>query len=535
MMKFGKKLTGLLIAMLMTLALVPTAAAAEIAETCRVTFLRYGSGFAAMAAEGTTVTPTYDGYQLLTLTVSTKCGKDDDTSHTHNKDCYNYAYDFNPTYKSALLEVAGSEIDQTKTGDELRDAFLKYLSGLLGDNLNDFAKAVYKKITAGSIDATMSNMTSETTSVAQGYWLFVDKTAYSGEDTSYSLLLLDTNGNSEAIVSPKQSVPKVDKKVSNTESNYGDASVTANIGDTVYFQITGTVSSLVREYDQYAYIFHDTLSSGLTYNNDAKVMIDTQNVTNGTTGVTGGFAVTTSGLSDGCNLHVGCDDLFGLKVNSESVPITKDTTVVLTYSATLNENAVVAGNGNSNTVKLEYTNNPYGTQTGFTTPDEVKVFTYRFQLVKTTSDNTVLNGAEFKLYDAETGGNEIVLVATSDGYRVATTEEKNDTDFTAATIQAGNVYISGLANGTYYLEETKAPEGYNVVSGRAAVEIKDGNNDASVNAGTWVSGGLQVINKTGTELPSTGGMGTTVFYVLGSVMVLAAGVLLVTRKRMSGR
>ena len=145
-----------------------------------------------------------------------------------------------------------------------------------------------------------------------------------------------------------------------------------------------------------------------------------------------------------------------------------------------------------------------------------------------------MNGAEFKLYDAKTEGNEIALIDEGNGvYRVATAAEKAAEGFVSATIKAGKVTIKGLDSGTYYLEETKAPAGYNVLAERVEVKIDHANLTATVEGDTYVSGGVQVINKTGAELPSTGGIGTTIFYVVGGLLVVAAGVLLVTRKRMS--
>ena len=120
-------------------------------------------------------------------------------------------------------------------------------------------------------------------------------------------------------------------------------------------------------------------------------------------------------------------------------------------------------------------------------------------------------------------------------YRVATGAEKNAEGFQPATIEAGSVTIKGLDSGIYYLEETKAPAGYNVLPGRVEVKIEGANLNATVTDNTWTDGGVHVINQTGTELPSTGGIGTTIFYVLGSVLVVAAGVLLVTKKRMDGK
>lgn len=221
---------------------------------------------------------------------------------------------------------------------------------------------------------------------------------------------------------------------------------------------------------------------------------------------------------DGCTFEIGFKENV-LKPND---------VVIVTYSATLNDKAVIHPEPNTNETKLVYGE---GSET---TWDKTETFTYQFDLVKTKTDKTVLDGAEFKLYDAKTEGNEIALIDESNGvYRVATAAEKAAEGFVSATIKAGKVTIKGLDSGTYYLEETKAPAGYNVLAERVEVKIDHANLTATVEGDTYVSGGVQVINQTGAELPSTGGIGTTIFYVVGGLLVVAAGVLLVTRKRMS--
>ena len=160
-----------------------------------------------------------------------------------------------------------------------------------------------------------------------------------------------------------------------------------------------------------------------------------------------------------------------------------------------------------------------------------------FDIIKTDSSMKVLNGAKFELYDAQTAGNKIDLVKVSDGvYRVATATEKGAEGFTSAVIEAGKATVKGLdANTTYWLEETEAPAGYNKLAGREKVEIVETNLTTTMTGDTWANdnGGVQITNKAGALLPSTGGMGTTIFYVLGSILAVGAIVLLVTKKRMN--
>ena len=199
--------------------------------------------------------------------------------------------------------------------------------------------------------------------------------------------------------------------------------------------------------------------------------------------------------------------------------MTTDTDIVITYKVMVNEDAQET---NVNTGTLKYGDN----QT--VTTDTTTTHVYKFQLVKDDNQKKVLTGAEFKLYDAQTNGNEIPVVKTADGkYRVALSTE------TGVVIDAGSPEISGLSNGTYWVEEIKAPDGYNKLEGRTSITITDANNMATIENGTYQSGGLEVINQEGAVLPSTGGIGTTIFYIIGAILVIGAGVVLVTRRRMN--
>ena len=201
--------------------------------------------------------------------------------------------------------------------------------------------------------------------------------------------------------------------------------------------------------------------------------------------------------------------------------------IVVTYNATLNENAVVTGNKNSAT--LHYGNKQ-------TVNKETTTYTYEFDLVKVDSaDNKLLNGAEFQLYTAREGGEPIKFVAVNGGYRVANGDEPGAVIVDTIKVN-GKVHISGLDKADYWLEETRAPDGYNKLTSRREVVLSKGSNNTTLEAGATVwaegNGGVVVENSAGTVLPSTGGMGTTLFYVIGGGLMVAAVVLLVTKKRM---
>lgn len=521
-MKQVKRFASLLLVLLMTLVLALPGWAVESkpAESCTVYF---GSRSIAMMANTPALAQPYtenlNAYQLLNLSTS------------QNSDgSYNYAYTVNEKYENILYQVSGK--------NNAKD-LVSYLESMQNnsENIRSFADRVYRAIKTandavaeGEIEpypadesVILTQGSGTLTNIAQGYWLFADVTEYTGKDNAvYSLVMVDTRGLESLTVQQKKDVPTVDKKI--VENSNELSSNTASIGDTVNFKITGTVASQIGVYETYFYQFTDILSKGLTYNNDVKVTVDGENVT-------GQFTVdaTTYSADNGTTITVSIADLKTLS----GVSVTGNTKVVVEYSATLNENAVIGAEGNKNSVKLTYSNNPYGGGTGDTTPSETKTYTYRFQLVKTNNSNVLLDDATFKLYDAQTDGNEIQLVKESDGnYRVATIEEKTAGGFNPATIQAGNVYIKGLKTGTYWLDEISAPQGYNPVEGRTKVEIKSADLDATMDGNTWTAGGAHVINNTGSQLPTTGGMGTTIFYVLGGALMLGAVVLFITKKRM---
>ena len=343
---------------------------------------------------------------------------------------------------------------------------------------------------------TADSTTVEFTGLNLGYYLV--------DTTVGSLCSLDTT-TPNVEMKEKNKVPPVDKKVQeDSNQSWGDSS-TAEIGDTIPFATTITADEGAQNY-----VLHDDLSDGLTLNKDSIKV----------TGLTEGkdYTVTTDGLNDGCDFHVTFTQAY-------LDTITAETKIEVTYTAVLNENAVIADAGNPNKTRLEYGDGVY---TGW---DETTTYTYKVDVVKTDGSNEVLDGAQFKLYDAKTDGNEIALIKVSDGvYRLA---KDGETGVEYITTVNGELEIKGFdANTNYYLEETKAPDGYNKLAERVEIAVKEANIDATVNGGIWQGGGVHVVNKAGSLLPTTGGMGTTIFYVAGGAIVVAAAATLVYRKRM---
>lgn len=305
-------------------------------------------------------------------------------------------------------------------------------------------------------------------------------------------------------ISEKNDVPTIDKKVKDV--NTWEDENNAQIGDKVEYKTTITVKEGAENY-----VLTDTMTSGLTPNQDVKVSIGDTEVS-----------------SDNYELTY-ANNGFTLSFKNEYIStVSVDTVITVTYSATLNENAVIckpnACGHNDNKTYLEYGDN------NKTNEDETRTYTYEFKLVKTKKDGTELTGAEFKLYDAKTNGNEIKVFEVSTGvYRVAKTAEELAK---ATTIKVGSAVIEGLdSDKTYYLEETKQPDGYNILTSR--VEVKLNEKTGLGETTNVIEVVKEVKNFTGTELPSTGGIGTTLFITIGSILVLAFGTILVTKLRVS--
>ncbi len=359
------------------------------------------------------------------------------------------------------------------------------------------AYAKQNGITGTTITAESATVTF--TNVPYGYYAI---------DTSLGTVCALTNVDNTFEAHEKNSGGSIIKEVKENTTNAWGETNDANIGETVEFRATITTGKGTSNY-----VMHDTMSEGLTFNADSvKVTFDGEELT------TGADYVLVIG-QNGYTFEIDFTDTFEAGLTDDDA----GKAIYVEYSAVLNEKAVIAGEGNPNEVYLTYGNNQEATK------DTTVTYTYQFQLVKTDATDVLLNGAEFKLYDAKEGGNEIAVVKVSDGvYRVAKADE------TGVVIEAGYVTIQGLDSATYYLEETKAPDGYNMLTERQAVTITAANNDATVTAdGKYENGGVQVINRTGSLLPETGGIGTTIFYVVGGLLMVGAVIFLVTKKRMS--
>ena len=358
-----------------------------------------------------------------------------------------------------------------------------------------FAKAALAWAADKKISGTKETATGDTvtfSSLDLGYYLV---------DSSLGALCGLNTTNPDATIKEKNEKPEIKKEVQTSAGDWSSEN-NAKIGDTVEYKVEIKVADGAQKYT-----VTDTMSKGLTFNNSSLKVTANDAVTTDYT-----LTSTTNG--------------FTLVLPETYVStLTKGTTILVTYNATLNKDAVIDGDGNANEVKLSYGNHQN------TVPSKVTTKSYQFDLVKVDgTTNKLLDGAEFELADGET---KLSFVKdTAGNYRVATTGDEGAT--TTITVKNGKVNIYGLAGKTYTLTETKAPDGYNKLVTSETVNLADGSKThATIVDSVYKDGGVVVENHAGTVLPSTGGMGTTVFYVLGAVLVLGAVVLLVTKKRMS--
>lgn len=344
-----------------------------------------------------------------------------------------------------------------------------------------------------------------------------------------ALCSLDTT-NPSVIIKEKNGVPSADKKVSNSKTGPFDTSSTASIGDTVFFKTTITAQPGAQNY-----VLHDKMTEGLTFDqNSVNVSLhkNAQN-TDRDLSKTTDYSVETTNLESTnpkCTFHVNFIPTFcdSLEAND---------TITVTYSATLNANAVIGNDANTNTNKtlLSYGDSQKTTEvTTNTKTFEMHVFKF-YKDKKNSDKETGLADAVFTLSKKSDGTEPIKLTKTNENSNIYKVNN-NGTIADITTPGDGKFTIQGLGAGTYYLTEIKQPDGYNKLAKSVKVEI-------AVNGAITVDGKLitgvdklvKVENKTGTVLPSTGGAGTTMIYLVGAVLVLGSGVVLATKRRVKNK
>ena len=368
--------------------------------------------------------------------------------------------------------------------------------------------ANYLGTEAGSVTIADDATSGTITNLKAGYYL-VKTTATSATNDVYTYYIMKVVKDTNATI--KADTPEIDKIFDDND---------ANIGDTVTFTLTATMPSNLQGYESYKVIFHDTLSAGLDFvEGTVKVTVAGVEKTE----------VFTATEEDG-KLTISCDNV--LTQGAVASTAEKPCTIVVTYDAILDDDAVIGTEGNPNKVYLEYSNDPNwdgdGEEpTGNTPEAKVDVYTWEIPVFKYTGTDTALAGAGFTLYDGENAVKLTKAEGEGNIYKV----DPNGTVTEIVTDGTGRFEIEGLEQGTYVLKETTTPAGYNTC---ADITVVIGENGAlTINEDTTVVEEVAVLNQAGSTLPETGGMGTTIFYTVGGVMVVAAVVLLITKKRMS--
>ena len=526
MKKLVSRFMAVLMAMIMILSMSMTAFAAE--DATRLT------GTGKLTVNNTVEGKTLDLYQIFTAT---------------KNEAGNVAYTLNPEYEGFFkANVNGASALTGETLSEKAYEYVKTQVGEDGKNGVNFAKAMLTWILSNTstVDATHKTVTTATGSteianLAYGYYVVyplgaTDTSAAPGTGQDYtSVASLVSVTDTNATVNMKSNYPTVVKKVNGKNAD------DVNIGDTVTYTLTSKVPDMTG-YTSYVFNFKDTLSAGLTFKEITSVKVGDTTITKVDAGQEANNTYTLT--KAGQNITITMNNFLDSNKDNTGKEIK------VTYTATLNKNAVTGFDANKNSATIEYSNKPGTTDKGESEPSIVDVHTFNFTIFKyylKGADKTELANAEFELYKANAEGTaadenaKINIVDEGKGvYRQATADEAKATDFTSAKIVSdadGKVLVKGLDAGTYYLRETKAPEGYNKLLSDIKIEIKatygeDGKLasykvDYTYN-GTPITGTaiqnkdnspeVAVENKTGAQLPSTGSK--------GALMVTLAGIVL---------
>lgn len=441
--------------------------------------------------------------------------------------------DYDALQPSMLTNIKWGKNGTGTAGDAVEQTVLDALSKVASyTSDSDKLDVIEKYVTLTNPVKTITNGGS--VEVVGGYYLIKDQDGSVPSSETYTPYIVSVVGN--VIIKPKSNeVPKFTKKLKDTNDTTGvitgwQDSADYDIGDYIPFRLQGTVSKDFDSYKTYYYAFHDVEEKGLTFDSSSVKVFVGDEVT-GTKIDASNYTVVTS-PTDGCTFEIVFDDLKKIPI------VTAKSIITVTYESTLNTDAVLGAQGNVNTAQLEYSNNPRGNGTGTTPWDNVIVFTYKVVVNKVDQAGQSLEGAQFTLTKKTKNGTDVVK--TMD---VNTTL----TQFT----------LSGLDDGEYTLTETVTPAHYNTISPITFTVNADhtitweterrediltslsGNKvigeitfDVDKTAGSLTT---NVVNKIGTTLPGTGGIGTTIFYVIGGGLMVAAAILLITKKRMENR
>lgn len=561
-MKHLKKMMALVIAMVMVLAMGVTAFAQDVdptatdptpAATSTVPTSQTIDENSAADAQGKYTisvasddTHTYTVYQILTGTLiagESKLG--------------------NPQWGA----------DAAQTDPATVNAFIESITaaGLTNVQIDDLVKAQLKSDAAGQGTVSSSN----SLDVVPGYYLLVDTTENLADGDAKSLNMVAVFN--DITITPKKGTVESEKHVDDqndsdsTDHSELKDSADYDIGDSIPYTLTMTLPDDYANYKQYKIVFTDDMSAGLTYNNDAKIFYGEADTTGTSiTFVEGGTSSYTT-PSAGKVYTYTIANLKAADATDAQKALTAGSVITIKYTATLNSNAVIGSAGNPNKYKVDFSSNPNqdasGTPDTNDTPwDTNIVFTYKTVFNKVDQEGNALTGADFTLYKFVENANgadtyngkkgtwtDVTTLGSGNNKpskvkAAHTTGEGAD----AKTAENAKFTFSGIDAGVYKLVESATPAGYNtledqiftitathdLVSDNPALTELTGTDGASFTMTpniTDASLTADIENKQGAELPSTGGIGTTIFYIIGAILVIGAGVILVTRRRMSAK
>ncbi|MCC8135868.1 MAG: isopeptide-forming domain-containing fimbrial protein [Ruminococcus sp.] len=491
------------------------------------------------ATDGTTVTnETYTAYRIF------------DVEYDTGKSAYTYTIPSNPLLTLNEIITAAQTADSSGasgiitmddlsawlTSDDTTDAIVRAFADALWEALEEKGDLSGSSYVYTSSDNVIDTETA-------GYFLVAGSSTVNNE-TIASLVALTTT-DPTGTINPKLTAPTLDKQVEE-DGTYGDYA-SSQIGDTVKYKITTTMPdpAYVQQFgtngDDYSYVIHDTMSEGLTFNkDDIKITIDGAEIS------TSCYTLTVApNTSDDCTFEIDFD--MAKIIEDYSAVAVSGADIVVTYTCTLNDKALVAAstsdstNHNDNGAKLEYSNNPYDSTTT-TTPEE-KVYDWSFYetITKVNSAEEYLAGAEFEIYNGDT---LLYFLKAGDGSETYTIVPAgtNNAVSTITSTADGGFTIKGLDESVVYtVKEVTVPDGYTgsddstfkltAKYNDSYTELTDLYDDYDVDG----PNNLNIVNTSGTIFPFTGGMGTTLFYIGGGCLVAVAGVFLIAKKRMSKR